>query len=1686
MPGENIGVLEIEIRDNASEAGEGLSSLATALGSVKEKATGGFGLEEVRKELLSFTKSINASKTSSAVFQNISAFGKGLVDVAKVIRASQDGFDTSKIVSAINNIKGAVSEGMHLGTAGTQIKNIREALMGEWNTDNAYQAGMALAAIGEGAKSLAGTSLGTKAKDISAVAKALNEYAEASLKVREAVGEKTAKSEDVLQGTGMPRMRLNLQFFGGRKSKTDLDEVASRQISKQYELLEEHQKALDAFFSRGKENISETAKSPVDSMLEKTSENIQNVSDEYKNMISGMGDTAVNMSAFDPSKLPLGMLGMTLRDLSQGVAQFTGNLNESFGLITTGANETADQMQEKFQDSFGMIVRDAKENASETSESLSSMIVPQREMFDNTQIEEGRISYDSLREDAIEVEGTVGDVASSVHGYLTGVVEDIQKVEEEADNAKMSFGQSLEEMLRNMYAATTGVGPALRGEKGDSAYFGAIKQIADMRGVDEAEVIHKLMDIRDDAREAKKEIDGLMESLNQPIQSNMNWSQGVDRMLGIGSEVKSAKDSMSAFLQGMRGSDEIAQNVRDNNKELAEASEKFQDAAAAAKEYADSAKKAKDSSLGLKETFSGLIKIFNTSAIGKLVKQFYNLAKRMAIRAIIRQLSSAFKEGVENVYRYSDAIGSSFASNMDNTATSLFQLKNAIGAAVAPAIQAVLPFINQFINTFIDAINKVNQLFALLNGQTAWTRALPYAQKAFDDQKKSAKGAHDAMKDLLADWDELNIIQSQNSGNGSGSSGKKEEDYSAMFEEVSVFDSDVRSAFEYASTIVNIIKDHFLEIYGAVKLIRTGFKLMKFSSAFAGIVGDLLALAAGGLIMKLTVDVVSMMNDKYIETGKEGWLVANILTTALGAGLAGTVIGKVMGAGAGIVSAGITFALSAGTTFAQSANVEDPDKKSKLDLLGLIETGIGAILSSAGLAAMGFHVLPAIGGGILITGLVATLKFALDMDAEAKETATAAAKRAFSGVDEAGAKIDPSEYIAALQAKLDELTVNAKLILSTYIEVPDLKSKYDEVITQLKGLETVIKGSDSISPADAEEFKKAWGTVMDTLDRMDKSTYSTLLTGLNTALGRAVGEAKSKLLELRKEFVKFHENLDERNAGYYTEMEDLLDKILENKYETEEAKQKDLDRYTQLSNYFANRNGSSVMDIDNAIESGKTLDFSKGKDSVEDAKEYINSVKQKIDEADKTFDDAVNAVKESYSFQLNQLYAEKEAGLIDKTVYDQGKSILDQVLEENLSTIEKDRKSAHNKIQDAYELLFRTMFERNTGTEAYWSEVIDPLLTSAKEAGAEIPDWIAEEFSKGIMGNVSEFAADSSEFAEMLYEASGLDPEKAVEKINNWIAKDLEDSSFGLKGLLESIFGGKHGYNLILDVFNKTELQGFDLLTDDKKRAVAEMIRAKFGENSEEILKLLKYDFKLDNESTETLEENTLLPNVDSVFSDEQKREFETEIEDIIGVLNSAKDYELDEDGIFNKEFINNMLENGFHKEAIKEAFKRLDLTMPEIDTKDTEEKTDKVAEKYEDMADRIKGAITSINGLGFSFDISGTNGTINVQYPVVEATAATGGFIRSGDLIMANENGNIEMMGRMGNQPVVANNQQIVNGISSGVAQANGDVVSELRTLTTLMQRMLNKEFVARAVPSSAWGGHNARSQEAYDKVTG
>ena len=66
----------------------------------------------------------------------------------------------------------------------------------------------------------------------------------------------------------------------------------------------------------------------------------------------------------------------------------------------------------------------------------------------------------------------------------------------------------------------------------------------------------------------------------------------------------------------------------------------------------------------------------------------------------------------------------------------------------------------------------------------------------------------------------------------------------------------------------------------------------------------------------------------------------------------------------------------------------------------------------------------------------------------------------------------------------------------------------------------------------------------------------------------------------------------------------------------------------------------------------------------------------------------------------------------------------------------------------------------------------------------------------------------------------------------------------------------------------------------------------------------------------------------------------------------------------------------------------------------------------------------------------------------------ASGGFVDSGELFIAREAG-AEMVGAIGNRTAVANNDQIVEGISEGVAYANSGVIGAINQLIAVVQQI-------------------------------
>lgn len=169
---------------------------------------------------------------------------------------------------------------------------------------------------------------------------------------------------------------------------------------------------------------------------------------------------------------------------------------------------------------------------------------------------------------------------------------------------------------------------------------------------------------------------------------------------------------------------------------------------------------------------SGLI-----SDMAKLIKQtVVSFAIFGAVMQVAQTISKAFTEGIQNMAKYS----SEFNGKMSEMASASATLKNSIGALTAPIISALTPAIVTLCTWLTNAINAMNRFIAAISGKSTWTKAkkqqVDYAA-SLDKTAGSAKKAAGA----LAAFDDLNVLQKNDSGSGSGGTGSGESD---LYEEV--------------------------------------------------------------------------------------------------------------------------------------------------------------------------------------------------------------------------------------------------------------------------------------------------------------------------------------------------------------------------------------------------------------------------------------------------------------------------------------------------------------------------------------------------------------------------------------------------------------------------------------------------------------------------------------------------------------------------------------------------------------------------------------------------------------------------------------------------------------------------------------------------------------------------------------
>lgn len=357
-----------------------------------------------------------------------------------------------------------------------------------------------------------------------------------------------------------------------------------------------------------------------------------------------------------------------------------------------------------------------------------------------------------------------------------------------------------------------------------------------------------------------------------------------------------------------------------------------------------------------------------TAPIRNLGSQFVNLAKSIgrialyrAVRSAIKNISSAAREGIQNLVRYSAAMNSTDAANANRTmseyASTLQQVKNSIGSAVMPVLTALLPLINTIASAFITAANAINMFFQALQGKGTFTKA----KKNSVDYAKSLNTATGAAKELqktLLGFDEINRLNDKNSGGGGGASGV---DYSDMFEEAQVSDK-VKKIAEWTKKTIDKIKEF---LTSAIGILTTALGLF--------VIGAILAFSGANIPLGLGMMVLGGVLFAKEIAAKWGSLSEevkdSIMKIMLIVGGAVFAIGAILAFSGANIPLGIGLMLTGAAILGTAAKLDwNRLKKSLQGTLGIITAAVSTAFLALGavLAFSGANV--PLGIGLMIVG----------------------------------------------------------------------------------------------------------------------------------------------------------------------------------------------------------------------------------------------------------------------------------------------------------------------------------------------------------------------------------------------------------------------------------------------------------------------------------------------------------------------------------------------------------------------------------------------------------------------------------------------------------------------------------------------------------------------------------------------
>lgn len=909
-----------------------------------------------------------------------------------------------------------------------------------------------------------------------------------------------------------------------------------------------------------------------------------------------------------------------------------------------------------------------------------------------------------------------------------------------------------------------------------------------------------------------------------------------------------------------------------------------------------------------------------------------------------------------------------------------------IGNLFVPALNAILPYAIAAAKAIRAVAASIASLFGIQLASVDYSGISGAAGAAADlnDNLASAGGSAAELKNQLAGFDELNVIQSQGGGGGGGSGGgggtNDLEDmelpgYDFLKDAVSI---NIDRVYNKIKPVIDWVTEHLQEIGLIVGTIGATMLAWKISTNLAnalnwtqGTLSTIHGLLLGAASSVITIGVSFLLEKKGLAgTATENWgdLISSWISSAAGSAITGGVVTKSLGKTAGKYAAGVTLAISAATSIKaiyDDVKADGFDGKTLADSIwtaikGAAAGGLIALAAGASLA-----VGASIGAGLTLAGIgiaVALANVKLDTRETKWGNLELTKEQITKYVQEQLFSIDVTATIGAVDSVISDLDSQKGKLNAAISEFSDglvlvqfgvdKEGSYQKMLTALTGGATDGSYSaDSILGMLGDTLTASGNAIMlgygmlgyDDEHRLD---VANLINTSNASVQAAAENAGKELAALLQK-------------GWTNELE-----------ESEKA------RAVELSGF--------IRRVTSAVEEGKI------------AGEFAGKVAFALEDVDRgSFTQVVE--------QYNALKGELEQSYRDIAI----RTLGEMQSSYSLAVASGDMETA-DKIAEETKAYEDTMYQRSAEmVEAATAVGRQKILQAAQNAFSEsiLPEDIAIKAG-------SPFAALNDIYADA---ASKMSAESFAPIVDDLIYTAFDNvlPSEDLKALENTV--DALGTNM------------FSILSDTNKSMIQDMLQGLYGEDfTAEVMSYLQKPG-----------EDIMSGYVNAGFSTDVGRTAGGNLieglaqNDWTGAGTSA----------------GSIYGSAFRAAAMSAASGFGGSSLSGV--------AESAARGLDQARKRIRGF-------------------------------ATGGYPKSGELFWARENGTPEMVGKMGGNTAVANNDQIVSGIASGVSSANAESNALLREQNELLRRLLQKEFTAEVTPSAELGRVVARSSRMYEKAYG